>query len=133
LTTPAGTASYLQYMWGSGPDTSIVVNQPYTGPKQLTGELLQIALPETAGGTVLSIKAWYTATTQPGPPQAVGELTSGARTASDTLFGDAPVAQFDDPDDTTVNGNWQNGFGPGPLIDSQVNYEWIAPQFRELN
>ena len=54
LTTPAGTAPYMQYVWGSGPGPSIV-REPARTPARCSvdGAHLQIPLPETAGGTVL--------------------------------------------------------------------------------
>ena len=130
LTTPDGTAPTIEYLWGSGPDRSIVLDQPYTGPMQLDGAHLQVPLPETAGGTVLAIKVLFTSTTSPGAPRATGTLTSGALTASDHLTGDAPVSTFDDPDHNLIDGVWQNGY-PGVLPDSRIAFEWIAPQHRQ--
>ena len=94
-------------------------HRPASGPSRSTASGRAIALPETPGGTVhRRSQAWYTATTQPGRAQAVGELTSGALTASDRLFGGAPLRTFDDPDHNLVERRLGER-SPAPLIEAR--------------
>ncbi|GEM_PF-6722984 len=131
ITVPAGTRSYLEYVWGSGPAGSSTLTAPYTGPKQRDGATVRLPLPETPGGTVMTLMSWYSVTTLPGETTATGELTSGTLSASHQVFGDAPLSSFDDPTHNYVNGVWESY--PGAMAAAQVYYEWISPAWRDLN
>ncbi|WP_243075396.1 hypothetical protein [Microbacterium sp. SS28] len=132
LTTPAGTATYLQWASASGPGgVSISGQTPFQGPKQVEGGTMRIPLADTPGGTVLSVEAWYTATTLPGESQATGELSSGGLAGRATLYGDAPLDTFDDPAHNLYDGQWEAP--PAAMIESQVYYEWLSPGWRDLD
>ncbi|MFD4958315.1 hypothetical protein [Microbacterium sp. NPDC058389] len=131
ITTPAGTRSYREYTWGSGPAGTSQLVAPYTGPIQRDGATVRIPMPETAGGTVMTLLSWYSLTSLPGESSATGELTSGTRSASLQLFGDAPLQTFDDPTHNLVNGVWESF--SAPMVEGQVYYEWISPAWRDLN
>ncbi|MGN6218955.1 MAG: hypothetical protein ACTHNQ_05585 [Microbacterium sp.] len=131
ITVPAGTRSYLEYAWGSGPAGTSTLTAPYTGPKQRDGATVRLPLPETPGGTVMTLMSWYSVTTLPGETTATGELTSGTLSASHQVFGDAPLSSFDDPTHNYVNGVWESY--PGAMAAGQVYYEWISPAWRDLN
>lgn len=132
VTMPTGTAPTFQYISASGPAVKRVVDSPYSGPKQVQAEKVSLPLPETAGGTVYSIETYYTSTTLPSEPHVIGELTSGDRSATAHLSGDAPIPTFDDPDRNYADGVWQNG-PPTTLSDGMVYYEWLSPSTRGFN
>ncbi|QIG39261.1 hypothetical protein G5T42_06975 [Microbacterium sp. 4R-513] len=131
FSSPVGTSPFTTYVWGSGPDGSTAMFQPYTGPKQIDAEQMRLPLPDTAGGTVVAVKSYFTATTQPGDSHASGELTSGSLSASADLYGGAPLDSFDDPDRNLVDGQWVGN--PAPLVEDQISYEWISPAWRDLD
>ncbi len=128
LSTPVGTSPYLTYVTGSGPDSALLATPP---ARQVTAERTRVPLPETPGGTVITVRSYYTATTQPGDTRAAGELSSGSISASDELSGGASLRSFDNPSHNLVNGVWESN--PFPLSSAEVYYEWISPQWRALD
>ncbi|MFH8251317.1 hypothetical protein ACH3VR_13175 [Microbacterium sp. B2969] len=128
LTSPAGTAPYLSYISWTGPDQ--FDGGPNGGTRQVDAERTRVPLPETSGGTVVTIRTYYSATTQPGETHARGELTSGSLSASADLFGDAPLESFDNP---AHNLDGDRPASAIPLSPSEIYYEWISPQWRALD
>ncbi|TDN91366.1 PD40 domain-containing protein [Microbacterium sp. BK668] len=131
LTTPAGTAPVSIVVAGSGPQATLVPGSPYAGPLQIDGARTRVPLPDTAGGTVLEIRASFTATTRPGETRAVGELSSGSLAAAADLRGAAPLDAFDD-----AEGGSAGVAGEPPaatLAEGRVTYGWLSPRWRDLD
>ncbi len=99
LTTPAGTSPYLAVHVGAPAPTLDRLEPPVRRPDAAsTARGSRSPLPETAGGTVLAIKVWFTVDHE--PRRRPGDRRADQRRARPrrtTLTGDAPRADLRRP------------------------------------